>query len=202
MKKCPKCQNEFAWGIEACPSCGKKVKNPEVELHLKNAGGQECTVSCKEKIKMSLLEAYIQLRFGIPALDVKPINGKDVAITFVLFALIFLPLALQNGVGVIVCLAMIVVNGIYTKNFYYNAIKKRLADGFTPADDDTATILKNAGLLTATASSSSISTSSTTQPASSSTDVAAELEKLASLVEKGILTKEEFEAKKAKLLGL
>jgi len=31
MKKCTKCQKEFDWGVEVCPSCGKKVKNAKVE---------------------------------------------------------------------------------------------------------------------------------------------------------------------------
>lgn len=40
------------------------------------------------------------------------------------------------------------------------------------------------------------------QAAAPAVDVASQLEKLAALMEKGILTKEEFDAQKKKLLGM
>lgn len=257
MKKCPKCNTEFAWGTGVCPSCGKKVKNPKVEIHLKNQAGQECKVSCSEKIKMNFGQMYLELRFGIPALNVKPVKASDVVITFALFLSIWLfPVVFQNGFGLFMCLAMLVVNVIYTMNFYFNAIKRKLQEGYVPADDDTAAILQNAGLGLGTssfatnqnfqnpantegasfcagcgtrieseakfcpkcgkpmlqtekpASTSKIKTTSNSEKTAIDTsqdtpvDPMAQIEKLGALMEKGLLSKEEFEAQKAKLLSL
>lgn len=153
MKQCPKCKTEFTWGTEVCPSCGKKVKNQRVELLLKNPAGQECRISCYEKIKMDFWQMYFELRFGIPALNIKPVKASDVVITFVLFFLIFiLPALFQGWFGILLCLTMLVVNVVYTMNFYFNSIKKKLQEGYVPADADTAAILRNAGLVDGTSS--------------------------------------------------
>lgn len=45
-----------------------------------------------------------------------------------------------------------VANVVYTMNFYFNAIKKKLQEGYVPADTDTTAILRNAGLVDGTSS--------------------------------------------------
>lgn len=168
MKKCTKCQKEFDWGVEVCPSCGKKVKNAKVELHLKNGTGKECTISCSEKIRLSPLQLYLELQYGIPAFNVKPVSGKDVAIALLLFASIFLVIVVfPNLFGVLLCIGLIVVNVIYTKDFYYNAVKKILTEGYLPVDDDTAAILKNAGFVVSTSTSTASSTAMNSDASSS-----------------------------------
>ena len=88
---------------------------------------------------------------------------------------------------------------MFTKNYFFNFIKKLLAEGYTAEGSEQKQILKEAGLL-AESQDSFASPTSVSKP--SQKDIATELEKLAALKEKGILNDEEFAAQKAKLLGL
>ncbi|MDE5776782.1 MAG: SHOCT domain-containing protein, partial [Treponemataceae bacterium] len=105
--------------------------------------------------------------------------------------------------GIIALAGMVALNFVCTKNYFFNFIKKRLAEGYWPENEEQRNILEAAGLFVGNSSASTSSfVSAPSSAAHSTVDAAVQLEKLASLVEKGLMTKEEFDAQKAKLLGL
>lgn len=96
----------------------------------------------------------------------------------------------------IVLAVVLFLNIRYNKNYFFNFIKKKLAEGYTVEVADQKQILQDAGIFVE--SSIGTSSSSSTQSQSSQENVTAQLEKLASLKEKGILSDEEFAAQKTK----
>ena len=174
----------------------------KVEIVLKKTGSEDITVKCPRKVKLSVPAALFAIRFGLPPADIKPVQGKDVLKCIVLFLLIFVAafLFVIPPLGVVALAAVLALNIVYNKNYFFNFIKKRLAEGYSVEDEESRQILKDAGLW-------SESQSFTPHPAPlpgkpSQGDVTAQLEKLASLKEKGILSDAEFAAQKAKILGL
>lgn len=166
----------------------------KVEIVLKKNEAEDITIRCPQKIKLSAMGALFAIRFGLPPADVKPVQGKDLLKCIVLFLLIFVAVALFAVplLGIIAFIVVFALNINYNKNYFYKFIQKKLAEGYTVEDPESQEILKNAGLLNVSLSSSE----------NTSDDVTVQLEKLASLKEKGILSEEEFSAQKAKLLGL
>ena len=172
-----------------------------VEITLKKDGSKDILVKCPRSIKLNPVIAAISILYGMPPFQVKPINGGDVIKSLALFAMIFISLGICSvsvGFGFILFLVVIVINYLFTKNYFFNFIKKRLAVGYKDENSESQQILKEAGLLSESVSFSS--SASDSKPAQK--DVSAELEKLAALKEKGILNDEEFASQKAKLLGL
>ena len=173
------------------------------EVVLKKEGAKDITVKCPRSIKLNPVIAAISILYGMPPFQVKPINGKDVLIALAGFAMIFISLGICTvslGLGFILFIAVLVFNFLFTKNYFFNFIKKRLAEGYTVEDSEQKQILQEAGI--SIESNGATAFSGSAQAQSSQEDVTAQIEKLAGLVEKGLLTKEEFAAQKAKLLGL
>lgn len=171
-----------------------------VEITLKKEGSKDILVKCPRSIKLNPVVAAISILYGMPPFQVKPINGKDVLKALSLFAMIFISLGIcsvSSGLGVILFLVVIVINFLFTKNYFFNFIKKLLVEGYTVEGSEQKQILKEAGLL-AESQDSFASSTSVSKP--SQKDIATELEKLASLKEKGILSDAEFAAQKAKIL--
>ena len=174
----------------------------KVEIVLKKDGAEDITVKCPQKVKLSVMGALFAIRFGLPPADVKPVQKKDALKCIVLFLLIFVAclfFTASMALGVIALAVVLVLNVMYNKNYFFNFIKKRLAEGYTVKNSESQQILKDAGLWNESSSFSSSATSSSKQPKE---DVTVQLEKLASLKEKGILNDDEFATQKAKLLGL
>ncbi|UTY25217.1 SHOCT domain-containing protein [Treponema denticola] len=111
------------------------------------------------------------------------------------------------GLGIIALIGLFVLNIVVTKNYFFNYIKKCISEGYVPESEESRVILSNAGILLPTQQNNVASTvakisKESTQTYSQPTrDFVQELEKLANLKEKGILTQEEFEAQKQKLLN-
>lgn len=101
--------------------------------------------------------------------------------------------------GVIALAGVVALNFIYNKNYFFNFIKKKIEEGYSVEDEEQRRLLEEAGIHFSSTSNFSSSSESSSRVQK---DITAELEKLASLKEKGILSDEEFAAQKAKLLGL
>lgn len=179
----------------------------QIEITLRKEGSGDIVVKCPEKIKLSIPGALLAIKFGLPPADIKPVQWKDVAIAYIIFFAMFLSCAIVT-VSIPVCViflaASIFLNIYYNQNYFFNFIKKKLAEGYAVEGEEQTQALKAAGLLseaTATSSSAINSTPTKTEDATNQEDVATKIEKLATLIEKGLLTKEEFDAQKAKLLG-
>ncbi|MBQ8680766.1 MAG: SHOCT domain-containing protein [Treponema sp.] len=174
----------------------------KVEITLKKDGSEDIIVKCPRKVKLSIGGALLAIRFGLPPADIKPVQGKDVIKCIVLFLLIFVAAALfvVPPLGVVALVVVLFLNIRYNQNYFVNFIKQKLSDGYTVEDSEQKQILQEAGI--SIESNGATASSSSTQSQSSQEDVSVQLEKLASLKEKGILSDEEFAAQKAKLLGL
>ena len=174
----------------------------KVEIVLKKDGAEDIIVECPQKVKLSVMGALFVIRFGLPPADVKPVQGKDVIKCLGLFLSIFLAGALvvvSQALGVIAFIGTYVLNVIYNKNYFFNFIKKKIEEGYSVEDEEQRRLLEEAGIHFSSASNFSSSSESSSRVQK---DITAELEKLASLKEKGILSDDEFAAQKAKLLGL
>lgn len=179
----------------------------QIEITLKKEGSGDIVVNCPEKIKLSIPGALLAIRFGLPPADIKPVQWKDVAIAYIIFFAIFLSCAffvVSIPLGILLLAAAVFLNIYYNQNYFFNFIKKKLSEGYTVEGEEQTQALKAAGLLseaTAASSSAENSTQQKTADAANQEDAVTKIEKLAALVEKGLLTKEEFDAQKAKLLG-
>lgn len=189
----------------------KEKKEKEVEITLRKDGSPDIIVNCPREIKMSFLKGFIYFRFHcFSPLTISPVNKKDLLLFVLQFLAIFIScvfVTVDPVVGVIIITAVFVFNIIRTKNYYFNFIKKRLAEGYVVEDPEKQQLLVDAGLFNssvASYSSSSVSSSpsDTSSSKPSQEDITVQLEKLAALKEKGILSDEEFATQKAKLLGL
>lgn len=178
----------------------------EVEIILKKEGSKDIKVKCPRTIRQSSVVAAMPLAWGNPPFRVRPIDVKGVVAGYARFIGVFVAcffFLVSVMLGIIALAGMVALNFVCTKNYFFNFIKKRLAEGYSPENEEQRSILEAAGLFAGNSSASSSSFVSAPSSATHSTvDAAAQLEKLASLVEKGLMTKEEFDAQKAKLLGL
>lgn len=175
----------------------------KVEITLRKEGSEDIIVKCPRKVKLSVGGALLAVHSGLPPAEIKPKQGKDALKCYLLFLLIFVacvPFAIAPVLGIITLGVVLFLNIRYNKNYFFNFINKKLAEGYTVEDAEQKQILQEAGI--SVESSGATASSSSAQSQSSQEDVTAQIEKLAGLVEKGLLTKEEFAAQKAKLLGL
>lgn len=145
--------------------------------------------------------ALFAIRFGLPPADVTPVQVKDVINCIGLFLSIFITciLFVVPPLGVIALAGVVALNFIYNKNYFFNIIEKKMEEGYKVEDEEQRRLLEEAGIHFSSTSNFSSSSESSSRVQK---DITAELEKLASLKEKGILSDEEFAAQKAKLLGL
>lgn len=174
------------------------MRKGEVEIILRKNGMQDITIVCPEKIKLSALMVYAVIQFGLPPMNIKPIDKKGLAITIIAYLGIFLAcafFAINIALGFLLLIAALIFNFMYTKNYFFNYIKKRLAEGYIPTTKETQKILQNAGLQPKEFEKQNSNTNNSSIP-----DITEQLEKLHSLMEKGILSKDEFNTRKAKLL--
>ena len=220
----------------------KTKKKDYVDITLKKENCQDIMIKdIPIKIKLSAWQTFSALRFDVPALHVKPTQWNYVILTFALFFSMYASVVffVIPPLGILLLIASIVGNVIFTKNWYFRYIKKRVQEGYAPETEEEKDILKNAGIMLSPVNATNISinnqTNVTAQPNTSipqnppiqtspiqassisnpnttpqvnvvggggnvQKDYMRELEKLAELKEKGILTQEEFDVQKQKIL--
>ena len=175
----------------------------DVEIVLKKEGAKDITVKCPRTVKLPPVIAALYILWGCPPMWVKPIDWKGAFISFLTNPLIVISLVVlffvSTGFGLVLLAAVLVLEFLFKRDYFFNFLKKRLAEGYTVEDEEQRQILKDAGVLV---ESNNVFASGTNSAVQKTEDVAAQIEKLGTLVEKGLLSKEEFDAQKAKLLGL
>ena len=121
----------------------------DVEIILKKEGEKDITVKCPRTVKLSALRVYLAINMGLPPLSIKPADMKGLGITVLAFLAIFVACAfftVSIGLGAIVLAAVLVFNFVYTKNYFFNFIKKKLAEGYSVDDAEQNQILQEAGV--------------------------------------------------------
>lgn len=124
----------------------------DIEIILKKEGAQDITVKCPQQIKLPAWRVYGAIYAGLPPLSIKPADMKGLAISVLAFLAIFVScmfFMVNVALGIIVLGAVIAFNVVYTKNYFFNFIKKKLADGYTVEGEEQKQILKEAGLFDA-----------------------------------------------------
>ena len=186
----------------------KKQKKGYVEITLVKDNCNSIVINCPEKIKLNFIQLYLAVVFGCPALDVEPKDWKGAGLIYGTFFGAFLACALFASVNaflaILALLGLMIANAIITKNYFLNYIKKLIAAGYVPKTENDKHVLENAGIYvpnsnTVHKTDASIQDTATTSTVTQ-TNYSQELEKLAELKDKGILTQEEFESKKKKIL--
>ncbi len=212
----------------------------EIEIILKKEGAKDIKVKCPRTIRQSSLVAAMPVGWGNPPFRVRPIDVKGAVAGYARFIGVFIACFFFLGsvmLGVIALAGMVVLNFVCTKNYFFNFIKKRLAEGYYPENEEQRGVLEAAGLFVGSSGASSPSfASAPSSPVQSNVanasnliscpacgaqnegdskfcarcgkpmplpvDPMEQVEKLGALMEKGLISKEEFDAQKSKLLGL
>jgi|GEM_PF-2495677 len=221
----------------------KTKKKGYVDITLKKENFQDIMIKdIPIKIKLNAWQTFSALRFDVPALHVKPTQWNQAILTFALFFSMYASVVffVIPPLGILLLIASIVGNVIFTKGWYFRYIKKCVQEGYAPETDEEKDILKNAGIMLSPVNATSVNINnqanvttqtntsmpqsppiqsspiqSTPMPGPNTTpqvnvvggggnvqkDYMRELEKLAELKEKGILTQEEFDVQKQKILA-
>lgn len=121
----------------------------KIEVILKKDGSEDITVMCPEKVKLSVPSALLAIKFGLPPADVKPVQVKDVVKCIVLFFAIFAAcifFTVSVPLGIIAVIIAFVANIIYNQNYFFNFIRKKIAEGYTVENEEHKNLLQAAGV--------------------------------------------------------
>ncbi len=134
------------------------MRKGQVEVILTKDGCTDIKVTCPAKIKMHPMTAFITIGFGMPPMQVKPIDWKGVGIAMAGYLVIFLACAFflaSIALGLVAVVAALAGNIIYNRNYFFNYIQKKLREGYQVADQEQQQILTEAGVLPLTENSGS-----------------------------------------------
>lgn len=121
----------------------------KIEVILKKDGSEDITVTCPEKVKLSVPSALLAIKFGLPPADVKPVQVKDVVKCIILFFAIFAScifFTVSVPLGIIAVIIAFVANIIYNQNYFFNFIRKKIAEGYTVENEEHKNLLQAAGV--------------------------------------------------------
>lgn len=121
----------------------------KIEVILKKDGSEDITVTCPEKVKLSVPSALLAIKFGLPPADVKPVQVKDVVKCIILFFAIFAAcifFTVSVPLGIIAVIIAFVANIIYNQNYFFNFIRKKIAEGYTVENEEHKNLLQAAGV--------------------------------------------------------
>lgn len=134
------------------------MRKGEVKITLTKEGCKDITVKCSAKIKMHPMLAFITIGYGMPPMQVKPVDWKGVGIAMAGYLAIFLACTCflsSVALGVIVLGAAVAANIMYNRNYFFNYIQKKLREGYQVPDQEHQQILTEAGVLPLTEKSKS-----------------------------------------------
>ena len=120
-----------------------------IEVILKKDGSEDITVTCPEKVKLSVPSALLAIKFGLPPADVKPVQVKDVVKCIILFFAIFAAcifFTVSVPLGIIAVIIAFVANIIYNQNYFFNFIRNKIAEGYTVENEEHKNLLQAAGV--------------------------------------------------------
>ena len=134
------------------------MRKGDVEIILTKEGCKDIKVTCPAKIKMHPVAAFAAIQYGLPPMQVKPVDWKGVGQAFLLFGAIFASclFALVNvALGIIALVATFAININFNRNYFFNYIQKKLREGYQVTDQEQQQILTEAGVLPLTEKTSS-----------------------------------------------
>lgn len=126
------------------------MRKGQVEILLKKDGCKDIKVTCSAKIKMHPVAAFFAIGYGMPPMQVKPIDWKGVGIAVVLFFTIFLSctfFVVSIAFGIIALGGTVALNFLYNQNYFSKYIQKKLREGYQVEDQEQRQILEEAGVL-------------------------------------------------------
>lgn len=121
-----------------------------VDILLKKDGCKDIKVKCHVKVKLHPVVALFAMGCGLPLVHVKPIDWKGVLIGEALFFTIFLSCAffmVSIAFGIIALGGAVVMNCLYSRNYFFKYIQKKLREGYQVEDQEHRQILENGGVL-------------------------------------------------------
>lgn len=133
------------------------MRKGEVKIILTKDGCKDIAVKCPAKIKMHPVMAFFTIGYGMPPMQVKPVDWKGVGIAVAGFLAIFLACTCflsSVALGVVALGAVVAANIVYNRNYFFNYIQKKLREGYQVADQEQQQILTEAGVLPLTEKSS------------------------------------------------
>ena len=134
------------------------MRKGDVEIILTKEGCKDIKVICSAKIKMHPVTAFINIQYGLPPMQVKPVDWKGVGLAFLLFGIIFascLFFLVNVALGIIALVATFAININFNRNYFFNYIQKKLREGYQVTDQEQQQILTEAGVLPLTEKTSS-----------------------------------------------
>ena len=126
------------------------MRKGDVEIILTKEGCKDIKVTCPAKIKMHPVAAFATIQYGLPPMQVKPVDWKGVGLAFLLFGAIFascLFFLINMALGIIALVATFAININFNRNYFFNYIQKKLREGYQVTDQEQQQILTEAGVL-------------------------------------------------------
>lgn len=126
------------------------MRKGEVEIILTKEGCKDIKVTCPAKVKMHPLVAFMTIQYGLPPMQVKPVDWKGVGLALLLFGVIFascLFFLVNIALGIIAVVATFAININFNRNYFFNYIQKKLREGYQVTDQEQQQILTEAGVL-------------------------------------------------------
>ena len=126
------------------------MRKGDVEIILTKEGCKDIKVTCPAKIKMHPVAAFAAIQYGLPPMQVKPVDWKGVGLAFLLFGAIFascLFFLINMALGIIALVATFAININFNRNYFFNYIQKKLREGYQVTDQEQQQILTEAGVL-------------------------------------------------------
>lgn len=134
------------------------MRKGEVKITLTKDGCKDIKVTCPAKIKMHPVAAFAAIQYGLPPMQVKPVDWKGVGLAFLLFGVIFascLFFLVNVALGIIAVVATCTLNINFNRNYFFNYIQKKLREGYQVTHQEQQQILTEAGVLPLTEKSGS-----------------------------------------------
>jgi len=125
----------------------KTTKN-RINILLQKDGEQDITVTCPEKIKLSFFQTILELRYGLPPLDIKPFDKKGLAVLLGGFASIFLAAyMIEFSIFLLLLIGSLIIWNFYiTQNYFFNFLQEKLSDGYVVKNEATIELLTKANV--------------------------------------------------------
>lgn len=126
----------------------KEVRKGKVLINLEHSEkGIKVEVEAPKKIKMGFFTTFIELRYGLPPMDISPIDWKGMAFLLIpFFWLVGIGGLSQNVAFIVVGLILVAYNFYITKNYFFDYITRKLSEGFECKNPEEQKVLETAGI--------------------------------------------------------
>ena len=117
----------------------------KIEILLVKEGETDISVTCLPKITLNFFRTLLAVRYGWPALEVRPKDWRGFGLDIGLLSGLFLFAAFGNAVTIIIAAIFYIIFFIRTKYYIWNFIQNKIDRGYT-VPEEMKTILEDAGI--------------------------------------------------------